>query len=323
MGATIVAEVTVTLAERATLAGLAAAVRDRAGTAESDVVVAAEQTAAQLPDEVGGAVDSLRAGECVALVLRGCVDDAAITGPTPTEHLAHTPPLDTGQVVHALLAARLGTAYGYLGQQHGRIFNDIVPVAGRLDVANFSGGTGHRFELHTEDAFHPARADWITLMCRRNHGMVPTIVAAPDPALLGEQVMDVLARRAYRLRANPAQGGRAADPAGLDAVVAPGRHGPAFRYNFCVDGSTDDPGRDALQALLDHLVDRQHHVELAAGDCLLVDNQRAFHARDPYTAHLDGADRWMNRVIVVESPTVIADHLAHDGFRRVRLPGNG
>ena len=321
-----IVELAVTPAERESLGQLARSLLRSERTEidrldEATVVVRAERAATSLPARIGDAIDSLRGGRFAALVLRGSLDPTAITHPTPIRHGERTPPVDVAQAVHALLVGRLGQAYGYLGQQHGRIFNDIVPVADRLEVANFSGGTHHRFEFHTEDAFHPARAHWITLMCRRNPDLVPTILAVPDPGLLGAETLDALSRPMFRLRANPAQGGQTADRSGCEPVVAPGRHGPAFRYNFCVDGSTDPAGRRALDQLLDHLLSRQRHVRLAAGDCLLVDNERAFHARDPYVARLDGSDRWMQRVIAVESVDRLAGHLDPGGFRQVQAPG--
>ena len=62
---------------------------------------------------------------------------------------------------------------------------------------------------------------------------------------------------------------------------------------------------------------RSLSLKLCPGDLLLFDNRRVLHARTPFTARLDGTDRWLRRLYVV--PDLWAARFPKDKEANVRV----
>jgi alpha-ketoglutarate-dependent taurine dioxygenase len=46
---------------------------------------------------------------------------------------------------------------------------------------------------------------------------------------------------------------------------------------------------------------------LNPGEMLIVDNRRAVHGREPFTASYDGTDRWLVRILVLPDITAVEE----------------
>ena len=68
-----------------------------------------------------------------------------------------------------LIASVIGDAFGWEGQQDGRLVHDILPTRGHEDAQTGASSTVV-LSPHTEDAFHPERAHLLALACLRNAG---------------------------------------------------------------------------------------------------------------------------------------------------------
>ncbi|WP_067852908.1 TauD/TfdA family dioxygenase [Nocardia shimofusensis] len=203
-----------------------------------------------------------------------------------------------------LLARCVGEPFGWAGQQAGRLVNNILPTPGHeLEQSGASSTT--LLSPHTEDAFHPDRANLLMLACLRNPDAVGTTVSsvlrvdldATDRALLGTPTVPILPDVSY----GDAHLGYAAPPLptlwndagnGTDTTHPTLRYDPAYTPldNAC-------PAFRGAYARLGAELERVCvTVVLAPGELLLVDNDVAVHGRVPFTARYDGTDRWLKRV---------------------------
>lgn len=235
-----------------------------------------------------------------AAVVRGLpVDDDAL-GRTP---LRFDPPRPRAASVvldfyATLIAYCLAQPYRYASLQGGRLVHNVLPVPGREEEKS---GTSSRstLELHTEDAAHPARPRYLILLAARNDDAVPTSYASLAQAHLDPEQVKVLFQPRFTMRSEP------------DHVVALGESqrlavlfghpaDPYLRYDgfYLSADATDPTAQRALSHLGERLQKAATKVHLQPGDLLIVNNFRAVHGRDPFTARYDGRDRWLKRILV-------------------------
>jgi len=226
------------------------------------------------------------------------------------------------QIMFVLYGCLLGEPFAWATQQDGYLMHDVFPIEGnKYDQL----GTGSEQTLwwHTEDAFHPYRADYLGLMCLRNPEGVATTLGSPDLSRLSQEQLDVLFQPRYVIK--PDESHSEKNESDLhkqsrenngDALLniafekirklysAPPQVSILFgdRQNpyICLDPyfttPLDDEAGAALNALAQTVDDNLHEVVLQPGDCLFVDNYRTVHGRKAFKARYDGTDRWLKRL---------------------------
>jgi len=202
-----------------------------------------------------------------------------------------------------LLARSAGEPFGWSGQQGGRLVNNIVPSPGH---EHEQSGASSRTLLspHTEDAFHPDRANLLMLACLRNPDGVGTTVSSvrrtdladDERRLLSTATLPILPDVSYgtgheRYRATPLPTLWNAESGG-DTADLTLRYDPAYTP---LDDA-DPEFRLAYTRLTAELERVCVTAALTPGELLLVDNDVAVHGRVPFTARYDGTDRWLKRV---------------------------
>jgi hypothetical protein len=277
---------------------LAAAV-DRVG--DRAAVEEAKRCAARLNPALAG--ECRPVGDSGAVVLRGLRAADMPLGPTPPSWSEAprdaTPHWDATLL---LVASVLGCPFGWEGQQDGRIVHDIVPAKGH-EHEQTGASSSVVLSAHTEDAFHPGRANVLLLACLRNHDDVPTSLAsvrharlsAVERALLERPTLPILPDDSYDESDGPA----AASPPEV-ATLWDGDDGLRIRYDpaYTPLQQADDDYRAAYDWLSEELERVAVDVPLGAGEILVVDNDVAVHGRRPFQARYDGTDRWLKRVSV-------------------------
>ncbi|WP_327093748.1 TauD/TfdA family dioxygenase [Nocardia vinacea] len=204
-----------------------------------------------------------------------------------------------------LLARSAGEPFGWQGQQGGRLVNNIVPSPGH-EHEQSGASSKTLLSPHTEDAFHPDRANLLLLACLRNPDGVGTTVSSvrrtelsdDERRLLGTPTLPILPDVSYgtgheRYSALPLPTLWSAESAG-DTADLTLRYDPAYT-------PLDDAGTEfrlAYARLTTELERVCITAALAPGELLLVDNDVAVHGRVPFTARYDGTDRWLKRVNV-------------------------
>lgn len=257
-----------------------------------------------------------------ALLLSGVEIDDDRLGPTPAHW--HQPedevsPALREEIVFALCAQLLGDPFGYSTLHNGLLTHNIVPIKGH-EREQIASGSEETLEWHTEEAFHPHRSDYTSLMCLRNPYGAPTTYAdvadlhipAADREILRQPVFEARPSGSHSAERNayttllPAHRHERARRS-FDAIEELHRT-PAMTYvlfgsddepYLCVDPDCMTPVTDAAAGALSRLcaeINRNiQDVTLTPGDLLFMDNHKAIHGRKPFKARFDGTDRWLKR----------------------------
>jgi hypothetical protein len=194
-----------------------------------------------------------------------------------------------------LLGQALGDPFAWSNLQGGRLVHNVLPV--RQDATTKTGtSSASVLELHTEDAAHPARADWLLLLCLRNPDKVPTQYASLAQAGLDPGAVDVLMERRFIMQSEPDHA--ATLGATQRVVVLSGDPKDPYLsfdgyYLTAVEG--DSEAETALAHLTASLEAAATDVLLEPGDTVIIDNRKAVHGRKPFPARFDGTDRWYKR----------------------------
>jgi len=257
-------------------------------------------------------------GEAGAVVLRGLRAADMPLGPTPPSWSEASPDATPHwDATLLLLAATMGRAFGWEGQQDGRLVHDIVPAKGH-EQEQTGASSEVVLSAHTEDAFHPGRANLLLLACVRNQDDVPTRLASVRHARLSGTERTLLERPTLPILPDDSyaeEDGPDAAPAPEVATLWDGEGGLRIRYDpaYTPLEQADEAYRAAYDWLSGELDRVTVDVALDAGEVLVVDNDVAVHGRQPFQARYDGTDRWLKRVSVrladSERPAVeVAEH---------------
>lgn len=244
-------------------------------------------------------------------------------GPTPSDW--HQPegvvsPSLREEAAFVLCAQLLGDPFGYATLHNGLIMHNIVPIKGHEREQVFSGSE-ETLEWHTEEAFHPYRASYTSLMCLRNPYQAPTTYAERADLDITPEDREILRqplfatkpsgshsaeRNAYTTHLPADQHARARES--FDRIEELHRNPPAVSILFghetepylCVDPDCMTPlteeAAGALERLCAEINRKLQDVTLTPGDMLFLDNDRAIHGRRSFTARFDGSDRWLKRM---------------------------
>ncbi|MDR3440147.1 TauD/TfdA family dioxygenase [Telmatospirillum sp.] len=228
------------------------------------------------------------------VLLDGCAS-------TPTRYVEQEPgyELNDAQLLHGLYGSLLGEAVGFTSQRNGSIFNNIIPLPELAKTANSSSGSAMDFGFHVEDAFHPARADYIGLVCMRNDEAAVTTISCIDGIELDEDERDVLFEPRFSIGHNPIHSTSGVVTEHGQPVLFGRRDRPYVRINAAALRLNEYQGleRRALERLLDYFVENKASIALRSRDCVYIDNFRCVHARDAYKAQFGPNARWLSRVV--------------------------
>ncbi|MGK8555397.1 TauD/TfdA family dioxygenase [Nocardia gipuzkoensis] len=203
-------------------------------------------------------------------------------------------------LVMLLLARSAGEPFGWQGQQDGRLVNNIVPAAGH-EHEQSGASSKTLLSPHTEDAFHPQRANLLMLACLRNPDLVGTTVSSVRRVELSSEQRELLSTPTLPILPDVSYGTGHQKYSATSIPTLWSAAGPdeqTLRYDPAYTPLEDaDP---EFRAAYEHLTAELERVcvtaALAPGELLLVDNDVAVHGRVPFTARYDGTDRWLKRV---------------------------
>lgn len=280
-----------------------------------------------LPVELRASLNEFRLTEPAAVCLiRGFPIDDQRIGATPSHWTHQDNPGTTleEELFLLLCGSLLGDPIGWATQQAGHIVHNVLPIQGREET-QVGWSSKAALKWHTEDAFHPHRADYVTLLCLRNPDGTATTYAASEDLALDPEHLDVLFEPRFLLRpdgshledvptkayshlgvtAAALRSARAltdrlnSQPEPV-AVLGGNRDAPYLRLDpFYMEAAPgDDKAAYSLQALFKAVDDALEQVVLAPGDLLIIDNYRCVHGRDSFVPRYNGSDRWLKRTNV-------------------------
>lgn len=222
--------------------------------------------------------------------------------PTPTRYVETEPGfrLNDAQILHGLYGSLLGEAFGFSSQRNGSVYNTIIPLERLADTPNSSSGSAHDFGFHVEDAFHPARGDYIGLVCMRNEEKAPTTIACIDGIdTLTAEEFDLLFEPRFRVGHNPIHETSGVVEEERQAVLFGSRERPYLKVNFAALDINEYEGVEytALLGLRSYLEANRASVVLQTGEYVYIDNYRCAHARDAFEPLFGERARWLTRVV--------------------------
>ena len=295
-------------------------VEDREFLAEARVI------ADELPRRLRLLLNDFRLREpSGAILIRGIPVDETFLVPTPTHwknKASHSPTIEL-DLAFCLIASLLGDPVGWSTQQDGYIMHDVFPIRG-CEWEQLGAGSKMPLTWHTEDSFHPYRADYIGLMCLRNPDNVattvgcleelksrpemvaqlgkPTVCIRPDESHLPKNRPEIscaqegereLLERAYEriveFDANP--------PAVRTLFGDPAR--PYFQIDPYFAVINDSAVESTFKDLVSAIDEIARPVRLQPGEIVFLDNYLSVHGRESFVPRYDGKDRWLKRLNIV------------------------
>ncbi|MFE7130856.1 TauD/TfdA family dioxygenase [Streptomyces sp. NPDC057638] len=208
------------------------------------------------------------------------------------------------ETVLMLCGAALGEPFAWGDQQHGRIVHDVCPAPGK-ERSETSGSSTAPLSLHTEDAFHQCRCDYVALSCLRNPDGIGTTVVRTDRLDLPPRLSEILSERRFHHRPDQSHigpQGHSSGAAERDAILfgPPGSRYLRIDFDDTVAAEEGDhAAREAIAELHTYVSAAQEKVVLEPGDAIFLDNYRVVHGREPFEPRYDGTDRWLKRVNLI------------------------
>ncbi|MGW3690116.1 TauD/TfdA family dioxygenase [Streptomyces sp. NPDC005125] len=250
-----------------------------------------------------------------ALLLRNLIPDGTLLEPTPREPSRLRSTIGLPDLCVLSLLGLLGEPFTFSSLHGGRLVQDVVPVRGQ-EQAQTSMGSGAFLDWHVEDAFTEDRCDYVGLFCVRGAPDAVTVLSAVRNITLDAKYVEVLRRPRFVVRPD-------AGHDDLDAELAPAAviSGSPTDPEVCYDAVYTEPydpadrlAASALEQLKAALTSGAVEHRLEPGELLVVDNRRVVHARTSFSAHFDGTDRWLKRVMVCSS---LPRHRRRGGSRSI------
>jgi len=264
----------------------------------------------QIDARVGELPDAVRVAMCPPATTAGAtivgklpLTDAEF-GPTPpswveaarwsgeVERRANSFELD---IVMLLLARSAGEPFGWQGQQGGRLVNNIVPSPGH-EHEQSGASSKTLLSPHTEDAFHPDRANLLMLGCLRNPDNVGTTVSSVRRTDLSDDERRLLRTPTLPILPDVSYGTGHERYSAIPLPTLWNAESDGDTADLTLRYDTDAEFRVAYARLTAELERVCVTAALTPGELLLVDNDVAVHGRVPFTARYDGTDRWLKRV---------------------------
>ncbi len=282
---------------------------------------AAEVLEGVLPDSLRIGLASLRQGAVDALIVRGLPVDEE-PGPTPGQPSRRDSPPPRAHALTAAVVRRLGYELAYSAEKGGAVVQDVYPTReGATSQSNASWQVD--LQLHTENAFHPVRPDFIVLYCVRapqdpppSTNLVLLDEVLPkltdhEVALLREPRYTVRVVESFRINGEP-------DMAVPISVLGGTNRRPTVRWHESLT-ALDEAARRAALVFAEEAAKATLHVRLGPGDLLAFANDRCLHGRDKFDARCDGMDRWLLRAYAIRDSVAITRYIAPTRTRTVRL----
>ncbi|EKS07945.1 guanitoxin biosynthesis L-enduracididine beta-hydroxylase GntD [Leptospira santarosai] len=217
------------------------------------------------------------------------------------------------EIYLALVASLLGDIFGWTTQQNGKFIHDVMPMKGQeYEQVGWSSLT--QLSWHTEDAFHPYRADYLALLCLRNNESVPTTlfcvsdlkIPGDIEEILWENRFIIVPDQSHTLKNNSAESKIFSNIEAMIKSPTPvsllfgTKEKPYLRidpdYMMAVPG--DKKAEEALKYVIQYIDNHLYDLALRPGDLCIIDNLQAVHGRKSFQAKFDGYDRWIKRMNV-------------------------
>lgn len=288
--------------------------------ATPDFFNAAEVVEGALPQRARSSLAALRRGRIPAVLLKGLPSDDD-PGATPTESGEGSDRAERGHAWISMVVRKLGDEFGYAMEKKGSLVHDIFPTREGAETQS-NAAFKVDLSLHTENAFHPIRPDWVTLYCVRAPEDPPaTRLVILDEVLvqLTDDEIEILREPRFKLRVVDSH--RAEGEADIAMPVAPisgSPRRPVVRWHETLE-ATDEVAARTAETFTRAAHRATRRLKLGEGDMLIFANEFCLHGRDRFNATLDGTDRWLLRGYALRDLTRTTAYVAPVNPRVTRI----
>jgi hypothetical protein len=241
-----------------------------------------------------------------ALFLYGFPTDIDLP-PTPLQAQEWTyKPTQVSEFWLCCIASILGEPVAYIQEKQGSIFHNIFPTQANAHLLS-SESSAIDLNFHTEMAFHPFLPDYLMLYGLRQDVDKEAYTSVTSVAHILKELTsaqrDLLFKPAFKTGIDYSFG----SPNGIKgngpvlSVLYGDWQDPFLRYDSELMIGLTPEAQQVLDQLTEIIAELQQSVQLASGSLLVLDNCRCVHSRSPFTAYYNGRDRWLQRMLVVES----------------------
>ena len=251
------------------------------------------------------------------ILLKGFVVNDEMIGETPSHWDSPWKSSRTlrEEIFQCLICSGMGDIFGWKTQENGRLLRNIVPVKKDQDE-QLGGSSRVELQWHIEEAFHPQRADMMTIMCYRNEEKAGTNVCTLGQLSLPKEIKQVLMEprfiiepdkshfpennqsNQWRLESEHFKKIRSflSKPKPVPVIFGP----PGFErivvdQAFMTPVTGDSEAEQALSYFHSELNNHKTTIEMVPGDIILLDNRRVVHGRTPYQPNYGPKARWLRR----------------------------
>ena len=256
----------------------------------------------QLPEELRRSVLKFRrhSNQFGALHLQGLPLDPELPA-TPANQSPPDKKTFWSEAWLAMIGLALGDLIGYSVHHDGAIFQNSSPIK-EQEFTQTTHSSDVFLEWHTEQVFHPARPDFLCLMCLRGDRdeQAKTAVASIKNVLaeIPVSMRQVLFQARFRARVD-LSGGEKHGAGPLIPILYGQPYDPLLTFDPDLIEPIDREAAQAFSQLRGTVKEVYNYIKLRPGELLIVDNRRAIHARSGFRAYYDGQDRWLQRIYVV------------------------
>jgi Fe(II)/alpha-ketoglutarate-dependent arginine beta-hydroxylase len=220
------------------------------------------------------------------------------------------------EIFQCLISSSLGDIFGWQTQENGRYLRHIVPI--KTDRNEQLGGSSDVVLMwHVEEAFHPQRADMMTIMCYRNEEKASTNICSLSDLDIPDHYREVLSQPRFTIQPDKSHSPennksslwhldedhfnkiRAFMDNPQPVSVLQGRKG---EEQLLIDEAFMEPlagdfeAKEVLEWFHRHLNERKHAIVMNPGDLLIIDNRITVHGRSSYKPNYGPKARWLRRV---------------------------
>lgn len=212
-----------------------------------------------------------------------------------------------------LFMSILGEVFGYEDEKNGQLVHDISPIKGQEKNIENSGSDVF-FSYHVEDAIHPYKPDYLALYClKSDHEKVAiTETSSISEAIkkLSDSTLNTLRKPMYEL--HPPASFNSSHLSRKVSVIGGSQKQPELLIHETLMQGIENEAEKALNELKETLPKVSNGVQLNPGELIILDNNKAAHARSAFKPRYDGEDRWLQRMFSINDLKGLEDYMKED-----------
>lgn len=233
----------------------------------------------------------------VGLIRNLPIDDPLPKTPTTRHALDDLSMLADGVI--GTVAALFGSVYTFEGKTTDRHIHNVYPIVG--DEYTQLGSSKVELEWHVEDGFHPARPNWVALLCLRGDEEAETRIARARDLRLPPSILRILRQPRFKLRIDDSFSSETHSTHVTTRVLAGSETDPEIVFDPAYTVCEDKDETEAVAAVVAAAEQAHQSFTLVEGDLLIFDNRRVIHGRSSYQPRMDGTDRWLKRALILKT----------------------